>query len=491
MENITITQKSQINDYKTVRNLQKNLYNKAKQEKEIQFINLYENILSPYLLREAYRRIKENKGAAGIDGKTFDIIKKEGKEHFLEEIRTELETKTYIPSPLRRVYIEKENGKIRDLGIPTIKDRVIQMSCKMIIEPIFEADFEECSFGYRPKHSTRGAIKAIKKYLENGEDSIYDADLCAYFDTIPHDKLLTLVEKRIGDEDILHLIKMWLETPIMENGKLIECKNNKIGIPQGAVISPLLANIYLNLIDKTINHPKNIFSKAGVKIIRYADDFVLIGKKIPEICITKLKKILTRMGLKINEEKTRLIQAKEKSLEFLGFSIRYDEDGNKSNSNPPYSGANRFEKNKFPIHYDKNGNQKTHWIIKPAKKSIHKITERLKKYITREIYKRSASLSNSNIKNFIRKINMKIEQSIHYFTISGVCSTKEARQKIQYYVMKKLNALYKKTNKKGSNFINQNIDMGKNSVDKAMNICQKDEVAISTKDNNVKDTYEK
>jgi group II intron reverse transcriptase/maturase len=240
-------------DTERIRDFQRKIYLKAKREKKFRFYILYDKIISKRFLLEAYYRVRKNKGKPGIDGVNFEDIESEGINKFISELHQELKDRTYKPSPVRRVYIPKPNGKKRPLGIPTIRDRVVQMSCKIVIEPIFEADFEETSHGFRPKRKAADAIKAIKDNLEEGKTEVYDADLSSYFDTIPHDKLMILVGMRISDKYTLNLIKKWLKTPIKENGKLIGGKKNKLGTPQGGVISPLLANIYLNLFDKIIN----------------------------------------------------------------------------------------------------------------------------------------------------------------------------------------------------------------------------------------------
>ncbi len=216
-----------------VRDFQRKLYLKAKQEKNFRFYVLYDKIRDIRFLGEAYRRVKASQGSPGFDGVTFHQIENSGLDEFLKNIQEELEKKTYRPSPVLRVYIEKANGKLRPLGIPTIKDRVVQMSCKMVIEPIFEADFEESSYGFRPKRSAQDAIKAIKENLKAGRTEVLDADLSAYFDTIPHDKLLILIGKRISDKNVIHLIKMWLKAPVIEEGKISGGKGNDRGTPQG------------------------------------------------------------------------------------------------------------------------------------------------------------------------------------------------------------------------------------------------------------------
>lgn len=255
-ENLTNKRKADLSAEERVRIFQRKLYSKAKQEKNFRFYVLYDKLSVGYFLIEAWRRVKLNNGIAGYDKKSFSDIEEYGATAFLYEIQEELLNETYKPSPILRVYIPKANGKMRPLGIPTIKDRVVQMCCKLIIEPIFEADFKDCSYGFRPKRSAHGAIKAIKSNLKTGRTEVYDADLSGYFDNIPHDKLMVLVERRITDKRMLRLIKMWLKAPCFENNKLHKSKK---GTPQGGVISPLLANIYLSLIDKAVDRKDGFF----------------------------------------------------------------------------------------------------------------------------------------------------------------------------------------------------------------------------------------
>jgi group II intron reverse transcriptase/maturase len=231
-----------------VRMLQRKLYLKAKQDKTFKFYVLYDKIRLDYFLQEAYHRVKANGGAPGIDGVTFKQIEKDGRAVFLENIKRELINKTYKAQAVRRVYIPKANGKLRPLGIPSIKCRVVQMCVKMVIEPIFEADFCENSFGFRPKRNAKQAMAKIKGYLKEKRTHVLDADLEGYFDTIPHDKLLIVIKQRISDKNILALIMQWLKCPVIDqDNKTSGGKNNKVGTPQGGVISPLLSNIYLNL----------------------------------------------------------------------------------------------------------------------------------------------------------------------------------------------------------------------------------------------------
>jgi RNA-directed DNA polymerase len=225
-------------DDERVREFQRKLYRKAKQERGFRFYVLYDKICLPHFLREAYRRVRSNHGSPGIDGETFETIEARGLEVFLAEIAGELRAEVYRPSAVLRRMIPKANGKERPLGIPTIKDRVVQMSCKLVIEPIFEADFEECSFGYRPKRSAKDAIREIKQALLAGKTEVFDGDLTSYFDTIPHDKLVIALEQRISDKRVIKLIKLWLKAPVSEHGRMTGGRKSEMGTPQGGVLAP-------------------------------------------------------------------------------------------------------------------------------------------------------------------------------------------------------------------------------------------------------------
>jgi RNA-directed DNA polymerase len=406
-------------DKEKVRDFQRKLYLKAKQEKEFRFYVLYDKIRESRFLKEAYQRVKANAGSPGVDGVTFQAIEKDGVEIFLAILQEELEKKTYRPSPVLRVYIEKANGKLRPLGIPTIKDRVVQMSCKMVIEPIFEADFEASSYGFRPKRSAHDAMAAIKGNILSGKTNILDADLSSYFDTIPHDKLLILIGKRISDRNVIHLIKMWLKAPIVEDGKLKGGKTNDRGTPQGGVISPLLANIYLHLVDKIVNKAEGIFGQNGIKIVRYADDFVLMGKQIPEQAINYLKKILERMELTLNEEKTKVLNVREETFDFLGFTIGYRKGFRKG---------------------------KQYLSIIPGKKAEKKFRRNIDKYLKKSL--------NFNDERLVKGLNEKIRGWNGYFTIPGVSHTSESRSSLSYYVGIKLEWHFQRKSQKGKRLSN-------------------------------------
>jgi RNA-directed DNA polymerase len=292
--------KSQMSDDERVRSFQRKLYQKSKQEETFRFYVLYDKLCLPYVLREAYKRCRKNGGSPGVDGVTFASIEDAGVDGFLERIRNELEQETYRPEMVRRVYIPKANGKMRPLGIPTIKDRVVQTACKLVIEPIFEADFQDESYGFRPRRSAGQAVATIREHLKRGYDQVYDADLSSYFDTIPHDKLMKLLEQRITDKRVLKLIRMWLKTPVRDDdGTISGGRNSREGTPQGGVISPLLANIYLNILDKAVNRNNGIYWYHNIKIVRYADDFILMGRYMPDTIVRYTIGLLERLGLTI------------------------------------------------------------------------------------------------------------------------------------------------------------------------------------------------
>jgi len=307
--------RSEIPPAERVQILQGKLYQKAKQERDYKFYVLYDKTFIPYMLKEAWRRVRANGGAAGVDGITIEDIEKRGVEEYLRELGEDLRKQTYRPKAVKRVMIPKANGGRRPLGIPTVRDRIAQTVCKMILEPIFEADFEASSYGYRPGKSSKDAMKAIKGNLEEGKTEIYEVDLSDYFDTIPHNKLYIALRSRIADPRMLKLIDKWLKAPIYEDGKYKGGKKNKAGTPQGGVISPLLANVYLHLLDRVVSSKGNIFRRHCIELIRYADDFILMGKVIPEEIRGKLKQYLGRMELRINRDKTRVLNAREKVRE--------------------------------------------------------------------------------------------------------------------------------------------------------------------------------
>ena len=308
---------------KQIRDLQRGLYLKAKREPKFRFYLLQDKVWREDIVQHAYRLVRANGGAPGIDGVTFQSIKNgEGEAQLLSKLQQELKDKTYRAQAVRRVYIPKGDGTNRPLGIPTIRDRVVQMAVKIVIEPIFEADFEDCSFGFRPKKDAHQAVGVIREALNDGCPYVLDADLQQYFDTIVHDKLMKLIAGRISDRHILGWIKQWLRAPVVEEDQEGKRRTtaSKRGTPQGGVISPLLANIYLHLFDRVfLSYCRAIGVKAH--LVRYADDFVIVMRGGMKATVDRVKQVLARMELKLNEEKSRVVDAREGSFDFLGFTF--------------------------------------------------------------------------------------------------------------------------------------------------------------------------
>ncbi len=413
--------RSEIPDAERVSILQEKLYQKAKQERGYKFYVLYDKMFIPYMLREAWKSVKSNDGAPGVDGITIGKVEDYGVDMYLKELGEELRKQTYKPQAVKRVMIPKANGGQRPLGVPTVRDRIAQTVCKMILEPIFEADFEDSSYGFRPGRSSKDAITAIKEHLKEGKAEVYDADLSKYFDTIPHDKLQIALKQRIADPRILKLINKWLKVSVYEDGQYKGGRDNHTGTPQGGVISPLLANIYFHLLDRIVNSSQSLFYKHGVQIVRYADDFVLMGKKLPEEVIVKLKNLLHRMGLSLNEDKTRKIDARKESFNFLGFTIRYDKDI--------------------------KGRDLRYWNIVPGKKSEQKIRDKVKEYLRTHGHYKAEDVA--------RGLNSMIRGWLNYFCLPGVCYPAMSKRRLRAYLSTRLYRYYYRKSQRKSRLYRQ------------------------------------
>lgn len=299
----------------SVRQLQRTLYRKAKQEKEVRFYSLYDKLWREDVLWEAWRQVKANRGAAGVDEESIEAIVLSGKEaEMIRRLQQQLRDKSYRFKPVRRVDIPKPRGGTRPLGIATVKDRVVQTAMKLILEPLFEADFHECSYGYRPKRSAKQASVALRRELYRGAWGVVEIDFQSYFTSIPHDKLLVLIRQRVVDGSMLRIIKQSLKVGVEYQGQV---EPTRVGVPQGSPLSPLYSNLYLNLLDQ-LWHQRGYPQKLGAKLYRYADDAVLVCRGPATPALEAFEGIAGRMGLVVNRDKTRITKLTE-GFDFLGF----------------------------------------------------------------------------------------------------------------------------------------------------------------------------
>ena len=414
--------KSEMTDAERVSMFTGKLYQRAKQDGKYRFYVLYDKMFLPYMLREAWKQVKGQNGSPGIDGMSIQQIEAQGVEAYLTELSEDLRTQNYKPKAVKRVMIPKANGGERPLGIPTVRDRIAQTVCKMILDPIYEADFAESSYGFRPGRGARDAIKAIKGHLQAGKVEVLDADLSNYFDTIPHDKLIKTLQERIADPRLLKLIEKWLKAPVYEDGQFKDGKKSKVGTPQGGVISPLLANVYLNLLDRTVGRMQGLFQRAGIAIVRYADDFVLMAGQIPAQIEEKLNELISRMGLELNTTKTRKVNASQTSFDFLGFTMRYDKD--------------------------LSGRPRRYWNIVPSKKSEKKLRENINGYLRAHGHYRPETITS--------ELNAKLRGWLNYFDIPKVSYPAESKCRVRYYLSNRLYRYFNRKSQRKSRLFRQN-----------------------------------
>ncbi len=307
-----------------IRTLQNKLSARAKQDKACRFHQLYDKIYREDILLFAWRVAKSNGGAPGVDGKTFEQIEAQGLEEWLGKLRDDLHQKTYRPEAVKRVMIDKVGGGQRPLGIPTIRDRVAQTAAKLLLSPIFEADFEDCAFGYREKRSAQQAVEEVRRAMDAGYTDVVDADLSKFFDAIPHDALMKSVARRISDKHMLHLIKMWLKAPVSETDdhgrqRMSGGKGSSQGTPQGGVVSPVLANIYMHRYLRYF-YQQGMDQQFRARIVNYADDFVILSRGNAAQALVWTRDVLAKIGLTLNETKTCLRDARKETFDFLGYT---------------------------------------------------------------------------------------------------------------------------------------------------------------------------
>ena len=397
-----------------IRNLQRKLYAKAKSEPDFRFYSLYDKVHRADILLHAYRLRRRKRGAAGVDGVTFEDIEAAGVEEWLRNLETELREGSYQPQPVRRTMIPKANGGQRPLGIPTVKDRVVQTAVLLVLQPIFEADFEENAYGYRPGRSAQDAVADVLTSVKQGQGHVVDADLSKYFDTIPHCELMKSVARRISDRRMLHLIKMWLKVPVEEMDErgrkvLTGGKRAQRGTPQGGVISPLLANIYIHRLLRAWTK-FDLQRLLGSRIINYADDLVIVFRSAggAQAAHAWLRRIIEKLGLQLNETKTCVRHARTEGFNFLGFTF-----------GPVFGRAGR-----------------KYLGVTPSKKAVDKAKQNLQAVL--------CPRNQDPLPEVIAQVNRRLVGWANYFSVGAV---RPAYRAVDHYLYEQLRGFLKRRHK--------------------------------------------
>jgi RNA-directed DNA polymerase len=381
-----------------IQQLQCKLYHKSKAEPDFRFYTLWDKVCRLDVLEEAWRRVKANKGAGGVDGETFQAIEKSGLGKFLTVLQGDLVAKTYVPLAVRRVWIPKAKGGKRPLGIPAVRDRVAQAAVKVVLEPILEATFHPCSYGFRPKRSAHDAVREVKKFLNYGLVQVIDADIRDFFGQIPRGKLMRVIAQRVADSQILRVIRQWLGAGVMEEGRV---RYETTGTPQGGVISPLLANAYLNELDRRWEKEGSPSGKGwDACMVRYADDLVILADKDATHSLAALGRLLEGLGLALHPDKTRLVDANQGSFDFLGFNFR--------------KAWNQQKTKRFAL-------------VLPSQKAQQSIRDKIRVLTRRERAKK--------VEDVVQQINPVIRGWVNYFRIGN---SSEAFRGIRDYIARKV-----------------------------------------------------